>query len=170
MKKLEMSLKCFGVLIVILSFCVSQAEQVPWLLRKVSSKYLRGMEGLRKLRTEDTLVPCEKGFYELAEIVMRRQKEANPSKDFGIIRVEKFVRLGAIGSTYKGKSTDMLIPVGFDLSDRSGGAETIGSLRTGLEQIRTKNIFQWMAILLFTGIGFVEIPSIIIQWWKGKKK
>ena len=169
MKKVEIWLKCFGVLVAVFGFYVSQAGQVPWLLRRVSPKYLRGIEGLRKLRTEETLVPSDNGFSELAEIVMIRQKEANPSKDFGTIRVENFALGGAMTYKYKGKRADMLIPVNYDLSDGSGGPQTIGGLRIELEQIRMKNIFQWMAILLFVGIGFLEIPTIIIQVAKEPK-
>lgn len=63
---------------------------------------------------------------------------------------------------YKGENADMMIGVGYDLSDGSGGCETIGSLRIGLDQIRLRNVFCWMATLLLIGILFVEAPTIII--------
>ncbi len=164
MKKVEWSLKVFGVLLGILAFVVSQAEQFPSLLKIVSPGYQRGMKGLEMLRNKKPLKPGEKGFSELSEIVMRRQKEMYPSKDFSAIQVKQFFRIGRLGSTYKGKYADAQTFVGFDLSDGDGGPETIGSLRTGLDQLRSRNVFQLMVILLFVGLAFVEIPTLFFDW------
>jgi len=164
MKKLEIVLKCFGVFIGIVGFFVSQADQVPWLLRILSPEYLEGMEGLSTLRNKSPLCPNDKGFAALSNIIMKHEQETDPSKDVGIIRVKKFSHMGSISGKHKGKSADALTLISFDLSDGGGGVETIGSLRIKLEQFRMNKTFRWMAFLLFVAIGFVEVPSIVIDW------
>jgi hypothetical protein len=164
-----MVLKVVGVLIAVAGFYISQADQVVWVLRIVSPRYLPGMEGLRKLEVDKSLRPGDKGFDELSDIVMARLRAANPSRDFGIIRLEEFKPFPVTKIEYKGKSALMLLPVTFDMSDGDGGIETIASLQLGLDQIRSRDVFKWMATLLFLGIGFVEVPTIVIQWLENRR-
>jgi hypothetical protein len=169
MKKVEIGLKVVGVLIAVTGFYISQADQVPWVLRIVSPKYLPGMEGLRKLEVDESLMPGDKGFDELCDIVVARLRPANVSRDFGIIRLEEFKLLSVMKTEYKGKSALMLLPVTFEMSDGGGGVETIPSLQLGLDQIRSRDVFHWIAALLFLGMGFVEVPTIVIQCLENRR-
>jgi len=163
MKKVEIASKFVGVLIMVLSLFLSYAEQFPCILKIISPKYVRGMRGLEMLRIKGAILkPGDDGFSDLSKIVMRWQKEDNPSKNFNTIQVEKFMRVGGMTAEHRGENADMMSGVGYDLSDGSGGCETIGSLRIGLDQIRLRNVFRCMATFLLIGILFVEVPTIII--------
>ena len=170
MKKVEIGLKVLGVLIAAAGLYVSQVGHFPWGQKGVSPKFVRGMEGLKKLEAGKHLTSDDEGFSELNEIVIRRLKESDPLRDFSHVRAETFEIFGNIGPTVGGKRSDLLILVRFVLSDGYTGPESIGSLRAGLEEIRTRDVFRWMAILLFLGIAFVEVPTIIFQIPVSKKK
>ena len=170
MKKVEIVLKCFGVLIAVAGFYVSQVGHFPWGQKGVSPKFVRGMEGFKKLKTAKHLISDDEGFSELNDIIIRRLKESNPLKDFGHVRVETFEVFATIGPNVGGKQLDSLVAVRFVLSDGDTGPESIGSLRTGLEEIRSRDVFRWMAILLFLGIALVEVPTIVFQMLESRRK
>lgn len=162
-KKVEIASKVFGIILMVLSLVLSYAEQFPCILKRISPEHVRGMRGLEKLIIIGaTLKPCDCGFSDLSKIVMRWQKDDNPSKNFSTIQVEIFKRMGGMTAKHRGEQVDLISAVVYDLSDGSGGCETISSLRIGLDQIHLRNVFFYMAAFLLIGILFVEAPTIII--------
>ncbi|MBN2133580.1 MAG: hypothetical protein JW741_29030 [Sedimentisphaerales bacterium] len=125
-----------------------------------------GLKGLSKLETKGSLQPKDEGFRQLSDIVMGRLRGTNSAVDFGVIRVERLDKWGSISQF--GQSTGFAAMA--ILTDGTEHGVTSDMLRMALDHIRSRDVFRWMAALLFIGIAFIEIPTIAVQVLEGRVK
>lgn len=126
---------------------------MPWVSEIVSPAYAQGMQGIKKLETNKTLMPNDTGFSTISDIIISSLLKLNPPEHLIGITVQKIVLVA--------RSTDIKIDGKSILGDDSNVRITLSNkqelswmtddLRTKLVKVHLNTLFD-VACLIF-GFG-----------------
>jgi len=69
----------FGLVLIVVAWLIENADRIPLVEKAVFRRYYSAMNGLKKLKLERVLHPCDQGFSELSDILKENiEQPANP--------------------------------------------------------------------------------------------
>lgn len=170
MKKLTIILFFLGIFLEMCSFCFSQVEHISLVSEIVSPAYAKGMQGIKRLEANETLLPKDMGFPAISAVIMSSLQELNPPERLSRITVQKIVSVPR-GTDIKigGKSIfGGISNVRVTFSNKQELSFMIDGLRTKLVNAHFNTLF-----IVACGIFVIGVLLQLCGFWlhvvKGKK-
>ena len=169
MGKALITLFCIGLAFEVAAFFMSQTEHLPWVLHFVVPQYIKGTDGLQKLKTKEPLLPNQRGFDEVNLIIIQKLEESNPREVIDKISIQKLENIGgtkiSIGSTVLGDSSR----VRATLSNGQTADISFNDLQNEIDKFRSQRLFVTAAIIFILGV-VLQIIGVVIQARGARRK
>jgi len=163
MPKSALILFILGLLLEGAGFVTSNVENMPSVLSLVTPSYARAVHAYRHILRGHKLLPDQKGFDQLAEMVTTKFKDSVTGESSQLLSVLEFEYVGG-WQVRNGVSTILdTSHVSAMLSNGQTASITLPGLRERIEVLRSKDLFIWAIGIFAIGI-FLQIIGFIIQW------
>ena len=151
---------CVGLFIEILAFYISQADNIPIILKFISPKYVQANKTYEKLEKTKNITIEEKGegFSIIETIILDELKILNPDKDLTFINVTSIDWRSTAINTTKGFQRT----IEAKLSNGQIYKSDLETLKSKINELKTNNIYHFATFVFILGV-IIQIVGFIIQ-------
>ena len=165
MRKINLAIFILGVLLTVFGFFLSKTDDYPFVLKIVSSAYVKGMQGIRTLESRKDLKPGMVGFKEIAIPLSKRLKNSETNEEMiGCqIKIIRWPTSFGQGWGPSGAKTERKVKA--ECYDGTSVNTTMESLTKNVEKLKARNL-KWYSL----GIFLIGLFLSFISFFSEKKQ